>query len=86
LDKGRPGAGRALAWPELSAHIAWIVATIAWTWLIVAHIQRGARSNQSLAEQLRHTARGPIGSLAPTTGMLLGAALYDTASTASSCR
>ncbi len=73
---------RALAWPELSAQIAWIGAAIAWMWLIVAHLERGARSSQNLAGQLRHPAQGPIASLVPTTGILLGAALYDVAPTA----
>ena len=73
---------RALAWPQSAAQIAWIGASIAWICLIIAHIERGARSSQNLAEQLRHPAQGPIASLVPTTGMLLGAALYDGAPTA----
>lgn len=65
-----------LRWPPGIADALWAVAAIAWVWLIVAHVVRGARSGSSLGSQLRHPAQGPIGALAAIVGMLLGATLY----------
>ncbi|MFZ4893826.1 transporter [Plantibacter sp. Mn2098] len=72
-------AGRLLGVPPVIGNVVWIIAAIAWVWLIVAHLVRGRRSADSLGDQLRHPAQGPIGSLAPTVGMLLGAKLADVA-------
>ena len=38
----------------------WLIATIAWVWLLVAHLTRGIRSGEPLRGQLRHPAQGPI--------------------------
>jgi tellurite resistance protein len=70
------GASGDLGWPAWMADALWVVAAIAWVWMIVAHSVRGAKSDQSLASQLRHPAQGPLASLVPIVGMLLGATLY----------
>lgn len=69
-------AGQLLGVPDLIGQALWGVVAIAWIWLIVAHLRRGARSAESLADQLRHPAQGPIAALVPVVGMLLGADLY----------
>ncbi|WP_431245537.1 transporter [Leifsonia xyli] len=69
-------AGRLLGAPEAIGQALWAVVAIAWLWLIVAHLRRGARSAESLADQLRHPAQGPIAALVPVVGMLIGADLY----------
>ncbi|MDR6971583.1 transporter [Leifsonia shinshuensis] len=69
-------AGRLLGVPELIGQLLWVVVLVAWLWLIVAHLRRGARSAETLAAQLRHPAQGPIAALVPVVGMLLGADLY----------
>ncbi|MFP3465365.1 transporter [Leifsonia sp. SIMBA_070] len=69
-------AARLLGVPELVGQLLWVVVAVAWLWLIVAHLRRGARSAESLADQLRHPAQGPIAALVPVVGMLLGADLY----------
>jgi tellurite resistance protein len=69
-------AGRLLGVPDAVGQALWAVVAIAWIWLIVAHLRRGARSAESLGQQLRHPAQGPIAALAPVVGMLLGADLY----------
>ncbi len=69
-------AGRLLGAPEAIAQVLWAVAAVAWVWLIVAHLRRGAKSSESLAAQLRHPAQGPIAALVPVVGMLLGADLH----------
>jgi tellurite resistance protein len=69
-------AGQLLGVPDAIGQVLWVVVAIAWIWLIVAHLRRGARSAESLAEQLRHPAQGPIAALVPVVGMLLGADLY----------
>ncbi|MBS1674025.1 MAG: transporter [Actinobacteria bacterium] len=69
--------GADLGWPWLYGQVLWIVAGIAWIWLIVAHTARGLRTDRRLVDQLRHPAQGPIAALVPVTGMLLGADLYD---------
>jgi tellurite resistance protein len=69
-------AGQLLGVPDAIGQALWVVVAIAWIWLIVAHLRRGARSAESLAQQLRHPAQGPIAALVPVVGMLLGADLY----------
>lgn len=70
------GASGDLGWPAGIADALWAVAAIAWVWMIVAHLVRGSRSDESLASQLRHPAQGPVAALVPIVGMLLGATLY----------
>jgi tellurite resistance protein len=67
--------GRLLGFPPVVAHIFWGIAAVAWVWLIIAHLVRGARSADSLAGQLRHPAQGPIAALVPITGMLIASDL-----------
>ncbi|WP_285115644.1 transporter [Leifsonia sp. fls2-241-R2A-40a] len=69
-------AGRLLGASDVVGQVLWIVAAVAWVWLIVAHLRRGARSAETLSQQLRHPAQGPIAALVPTVGMLLGADLH----------
>ncbi|WP_309615144.1 hypothetical protein, partial [Salinibacterium sp.] len=69
-------AGVAAGWPSEVGGALWWLAGIAWVWMIVAHVVRGAQSTESLSSQLRHPAQGPIAALVPVVGMLLGAALY----------
>ncbi|MCU1475546.1 MAG: transporter [Subtercola sp.] len=61
-----------LGLPPIIAEVFWLVATVSWVWLIVAHLVRGARSAETLASQLRHPAQGPIAALVPVVGMLIG--------------
>lgn len=69
-------AGRLLGVPEAIGQALWGVVVVAWLWLIIAHLRRGARSAETLAAQLRHPAQGPIAALVPVVGMLIGADLY----------
>lgn len=69
-------AGRLLGAPAGIAQALWAVAAVAWVWLIVAHLRRGAKSSETLRAQLRHPAQGPIAALVPVVGMLLGADLH----------
>jgi tellurite resistance protein len=64
-------AVRTLGLPDAVAQVFWLVAAVAWLWLLGAHLVRGARSGQPLSTQLRHPAQGPIAALVPITGMLL---------------
>ncbi|GGF31552.1 hypothetical protein [Subtercola lobariae] len=64
-----------LALPEFIAEIVWVVAGVVWVWMIAAHLSRAARSSATLRSQLEHPAQGPIASLVPIVGMLLGANL-----------
>ncbi len=79
-------AGLAAAWSlgaelleftPVIGYVLWTVVLVAWVWLIVAHLVRGAKSEDTLASQLRHPVQGPIAALVPIVGMLLGAELYD---------
>lgn len=72
----------AFGWPTIVCLLFWIPTAVAWVWLIVAHLVRGAHSNESLASQLRHPAQGPIAALAPVTGMLLAAEVGTISATA----
>ncbi|SEA91921.1 hypothetical protein [Leifsonia sp. 21MFCrub1.1] len=69
-------AARLLGVPEPIGQALWVVVAVSWIWLIVAHLRRGARSAETLRQQLRHPAQGPIAALVPVVGMLLGADLY----------
>lgn len=62
--------------PSIVGEIGWVVAGIVWVWMIIAHTVRGAKSPDPLQGQLRHPVQGPIASLIPIVGMLLGANLY----------
>jgi tellurite resistance protein len=64
-------AGATLKLPDVVGQLFWVIATVAWLWLIIAHIVRGAQSADSFASQLRHPAQGPIAALIPVTGMLI---------------
>ncbi|WP_063710168.1 transporter [Amycolatopsis sp. ATCC 39116] len=68
-------AAPALRLPHVVPQAFWILAVIAWVWLLAAHVVRGKRSGQPLRDQLRHPAQGPMAALAPVTGMLLGGTL-----------
>ena len=70
-------AVRLLGAPDWIAEGLWLVASVAWVWLIAAHLARGARSSESVADQLRHPVQGPIAALVPLVGMLLGAHLHS---------
>lgn len=65
-----------LGLPRGFAEVLWVIAAVAWVWTIVAHTIRGRASGQSLVEQLRHPAQGPVGAAIPVIGMLLGAHLH----------
>lgn len=69
-------AGRLLGVSDIVGQLLWGVVVVAWLWLIVAHLRRGARSAETLGAQLRHPAQGPIAALVPVVGMLIGADLY----------
>jgi len=78
-------AGLASLWSTMAAALAltdvipivlWLGAATSWVWLIVAHLVRGARSEETLLSQLRHPAQGPIVAIVPVVGMLLGSELY----------
>lgn len=69
-------AGRLLGVSDIVGQVLWGVVVVAWVWLIVAHLRRGARSSEALGAQLRHPAQGPIAALVPVVGMLIGADLY----------
>ena len=73
-------AGLAEAWSAASDSIGisvvvaqafWLLVAAVWMGLIVAHLVRGARSEASLAEQLRHPVQGPLAALVPVSGMLV---------------
>lgn len=66
----------ALDLPSRIDDVFWVIAGIAWLWLLVAHTHRGSGSSDTLISQLRSHLQGPIAALAPITGMLLGAELY----------
>ncbi|MFD4675697.1 hypothetical protein ACFWNN_38625 [Lentzea sp. NPDC058450] len=83
---GLAGAWRsatpALGLPTAVSQVFYAVAAIAWVWLIVAHLVRGARGEERLIDQIRHPAQGPVASLAPVTAMLLAAQLHTYSHTA----
>jgi tellurite resistance protein len=66
----------ALRWPTGIGFAFWIVAAIAWVWLILAHTIRGAHCPDTLGSQLRHPVQGPLAALIPVVAMLLGDELY----------
>ncbi|MFF9562951.1 transporter [Leifsonia sp. NPDC014704] len=69
-------AGRLLDVSDVIGQVLWDIVAVAWLWLIVAHLRRGARSAETLGAQLRHPAQGPIAALVPVVGMLIGADLH----------
>lgn len=69
-------SARLLGVSDVIGQVLWGVVVVAWAWLIVAHLRRGARSSETLAQQLRHPAQGPIAALVPVVGMLIGADLH----------
>jgi tellurite resistance protein len=70
-------AGVSLIFPLALTEVFWAIAAIAWVWMIAAHLARGARSEATLASQLRHPAQGPTAAIVPIVGMLLGANLHQ---------
>ena len=64
-------ATTALGLPRAVPQAFWAVAAVAWVWLVVAHLVRGARSRQPLISQLHDPAQGSLAALAPATAMLL---------------
>jgi tellurite resistance protein len=69
-------SARLLGAPDWIGQVLWGGVVVAWVWLIVAHLRRGLRSAESLGQQLKHPAQGPIAALVPVVGMLIGAELY----------
>ncbi|MEV0069243.1 MULTISPECIES: hypothetical protein [unclassified Amycolatopsis] len=69
-------AAPALGLPRAVPQAFWAVAAISWVWLMIAHVVRGAKSEQQLIDHLRHPAQGPIASLAPVVEMLLASDLF----------
>ena len=65
----------ALGWNGLTPSILWVATAVSWVWLIVAHLNRGRHSAETLRSQLRHPAQGPIAAVVPAIGMLLGSQL-----------
>lgn len=57
------------------ALVLWSMAAAVLVWMIVAHSIRGFRSEQSLRQQLRHPAQGPLAVIVPVVGMLIGSEL-----------
>jgi tellurite resistance protein len=64
-------ASESLGIPVVVAQAFWLLVASVWMSLIVAHLVRGAASEVSSAEQLRHPVQGPIAALVPVTGMLI---------------
>jgi len=75
LAEAWSAAASALGLPALLPQVFWSIATVAWLWLLVVHVIRGARATQRLRDQLRHPAQGPLAALVPVIAMLLGADL-----------
>jgi tellurite resistance protein len=69
-------AGVALHVPIPLSQTFWVIAGIAWVWMIVAHLVLGAGSQASFASQLAHPAQGPIAAIMPIIGMLVGIDLH----------
>lgn len=61
-----------LGWSEVTDRILWLVVAFSLLGLLVAHTLRGFASNESLVTQLKHPAQGPLASLVPIVGMLVG--------------
>lgn len=58
------------------AELLWVMAGVAWLWLVVAHVLRGRQSGKRLITQLKHPVQGPFAALVPVTAMLLGAHIH----------
>jgi len=82
LAEAWSAAAPALGLPDLLPQVFWSIAAVAWLWLLVVHLVRGARATQRLRYQLRHPAQGPLAALVPVIAMLLGADLSRYALTA----
>jgi tellurite resistance protein len=64
-------ASGSLGLPPVLAQVVWGITSVAWLWLLVAHIVRGAHSSDRLSGQLKHPAQGVIAALVPITTMLI---------------
>lgn len=64
--------------PGIVSELLWSLTAAATVWVIVLHLVRGHRAEESLASQLRNPVQGPLAALLPTTGMLLGAHVFQT--------
>ncbi|MET3452690.1 transporter [Curtobacterium sp. 1544] len=60
--------------PAFLPQVFWVIAAVAWLWMLGAHVVRGirVRAHERLVDQLRHPAQGPLAALVPATAMLLG--------------
>jgi tellurite resistance protein len=70
-------AGAVLGLPVPLTEAFWILAAIVAVWMVVAHIVRGTRSEETLASQLTHPAQGPVAAILPLIGMLFGINLHS---------
>ncbi|MCY1136625.1 transporter [Actinoplanes sp. Pm04-4] len=68
-------AAPVLGLPGWAPQVFWVIAAVAWLWLVTAHLVRGVRATQRLRDQLRHPAQGPLAALVPVVALLLGADL-----------
>jgi tellurite resistance protein len=75
LAEAWSAAAPALGAPDWLPQVFWSIAAVAWLWLLILHLVRGARATQRLRDQLRHPAQGPLAALVPVIAMLLGADL-----------
>ncbi|NMO51096.1 transporter [Actinoplanes sp. TBRC 11911] len=66
--------------PEFISTVLWVIVGAVWLGLMIAHTVRGSRTTDTLADQLRHPAQGPIAALLPVVGMLVGAQVHRVAS------
>ena len=64
--------------PFAIAQAFWVVAALAWAWILASHVHRGRRVEQRLVQQLTHVTHGPMAGLPPISAMLIGPALYRT--------
>jgi tellurite resistance protein len=69
-------AADVLGAPEFIGVALWVVVIVVWLGLTAAHAVRGRQSEDTLADQLRHPAQGPVAALMPVVGMLIGAQLH----------
>jgi tellurite resistance protein len=62
--------------PTVVSTVLWVVVTVVWVGLMVAHAIRGWQTTDTLADQLRHPGQGPIAALLPVVGMLIGVQVH----------
>jgi tellurite resistance protein len=62
--------------PTVVSTVLWVVVTVVWVGLMVAHAIRGRQTTDTLGNQLRHPGQGPIAALLPVVGMLIGAQVH----------